>query len=130
MEDLQIFWTGFIDLVLKSSWLVQATVVALLLLAVRGFFTLLRPRGSAEQATTFSHSMSSPSPRLQPRAATGGFNSEQVLSLEASLLSELQRLLQQDRKIEAIKLLRERTGASLVEAKNGVEIIEARFGKR
>ncbi|MBU0825896.1 MAG: ribosomal protein L7/L12 [Alphaproteobacteria bacterium] len=37
---------------------------------------------------------------------------------------EIRALLRQDRKIEAIKLVRERTGFSLAEAKDAVEALE------
>lgn len=50
-------------------------------------------------------------------------------ALVDSSASELERqvrsLLEQERKIDAVKLYRERTGANLLEAKNAVDAIEA-----
>jgi hypothetical protein len=43
----------------------------------------------------------------------------------SELEREVRSLLEQERKIEAVKLYRERTGANLLEAKNAVEAIEA-----
>src|SRR5262245_26865056 len=45
--------------------------------------------------------------------------------VSAELAGELRSLLHADRKIEAIRLFRERTGAGLKEAKDAVEALEA-----
>ena len=56
-----------------------------------------------------------------PLAAAAGQSSDKPADPEGELLNQLQKLLHQGQKIEAIKVYREHSGASLHEAKQFVE---------